>query len=121
MSEQKQPFESWCALELLGHRRLAGYVSAQEIAGQGMLRIDVPGEDGEEAVTQFYSPSALYALTPTTEEIARAFAARNRLRPVSRYELPAPPEREPVEIARDQDTFEPEWEGDEEYDDEPPY
>jgi len=39
MSEK---FEGWCVLELMGHRRLAGYVSEQEIAGADMLRIDVP-------------------------------------------------------------------------------
>ena len=40
-----------CVLDLMGHRRLAGYVSEQEIAGAGMLRIDVPAEAG----LQFYS------------------------------------------------------------------
>lgn len=88
MSE-KESFEGWCVLELLGHRRVAGFVSEQEIAGAGMIRIDVPGsEAGGPAATQFYNPAALYALTPTTEEIARAFATRHKPQPVSRYELP---------------------------------
>ncbi|MFH0899046.1 MAG: hypothetical protein V2A73_00300, partial [Pseudomonadota bacterium] len=70
---EKQPFAEWAILELLGHRRLAGYVTEQEIAGAGLLRIDVPGDDGVVA-TQFYSPASLYCMTPTTEEIARAVA-----------------------------------------------
>ena len=103
-------FEGFAILELMGHRRLAGYVSEQEIAGQGMIRIDVPGEDGTEA-TQLYSPSALYCLTPTTEEVARAFAMRHQPRPVQRWELPSPAgsrlegneqfEEEPFEVERD--------------------
>jgi hypothetical protein len=36
----------------------------------------------------------MYALSPTTEEIARAVAKRNRPEPVHVFELPAPPKRE---------------------------
>jgi len=73
-------------LELMGHRRLGGFLSEVEVGGQVMLRIDVPSEP---AVTQFYSASAVYAITPTTEEIARGLASRMRPSPVHRYELPA--------------------------------
>jgi hypothetical protein len=83
------PFEGWAIVELMGHRRLAGHVSEQEIAGTGMLRLDVPAAAGP-GVTQFYSPSALYCLTPTTEDIARKVAARLLPRPVSPYELTPP-------------------------------
>jgi len=102
--ETKDAFEGWAIVELMGHRRLAGYVREVEIAGQGMLRLDVPGwihtePTGEQeergAATQFYSPNALYCLTPTTEDIARRFAARTRPAPVSRFELPAAPVEEP--------------------------
>lgn len=85
----KSPFEGWAILELMGHRRLAGLVREQEIAGKGFLRIDVP--EGESwAASQFYSPDAVYCLTPTTEEIARAIAAHARPEPAHRWELPAP-------------------------------
>jgi hypothetical protein len=85
-SEQNDAFADWAILELMGHRRLGGFVREEEIAGAGLLRIDIPCEP---PVTQFYSPQALYALTPTTEEIARALAQRFRPEPVHRYELPA--------------------------------
>jgi hypothetical protein len=87
MSDAPPPFEGWAILELMGHRRLAGYVQAQEIAGAGMLRIDVPGEDGPIA-TQFYSPAAVYCITPTTEAIARSVAKKSQPAPVQRWELP---------------------------------
>lgn len=67
-------FEGWAILELMGHRKLAGYLSEHEIAGKGFIRIDVPTEP---PATQLYSPAAVYAITPTTEEVAR------------RWELPA--------------------------------
>jgi hypothetical protein len=82
-------FAEWCVLELMGHRRLAGYVTEQEIAGAAFLRIDVPGAEGQPDATQFYRPGVVYAITPTTEEIARAVARGNRPAPVHRWELPA--------------------------------
>jgi hypothetical protein len=98
-------YEGWAILELLGHRRLAGYVTVVELAGQPMFRLDVPGQvyAGEETgqATQFVGPGSLYALTPTTEEMARAVAARNRPAPVHAWELPRPalpPAPEPAGI-----------------------
>lgn len=83
-------FAGWVILELLGHRRLAGYLSEEEIAGASFLRIDVPSEP---PVTQYYAPGSVYAITPTTEEIARAAAQSHRPAPVQRWEL-APVRRE---------------------------
>lgn len=93
-------FEGWAILELMGHRRLAGRVSEATIAGGSFVRIDVPNyrdvspdmpegplEPGDIQATQFYSPAAVYCITPTTEETARAVAARNRPTPVQRWEL----------------------------------
>jgi hypothetical protein len=39
---------------------------------------------------QFYNPSALYALTPVSEAIARAVASRTDAAPVPHWELPRP-------------------------------
>lgn len=90
----------WAIVELMGHRRLGGYVSEQEIAGSAFLRIDVPGVVD---ATQFYSAGAVYCITPTTEEMARA--ASGRVEPVHRWELPAPedPEAEDAEEYKDDD------------------
>jgi hypothetical protein len=74
----------WAVLELMGHRRLGGFLQEVEIAGCPFLRIDVPAEP---PVTQFYSSTSVYCITPTTEEIARALGERTRPEPVSRYEL----------------------------------
>lgn len=84
--ETRTPFEEWAILELMGHRRLAGKVTEQEIAGARFIRIDVPGPGGT-AATQFYAPGAVYAITPTTEEMARAVAQISQPEPVTRWEL----------------------------------
>lgn len=73
------PFEGWAVLELMGHRRLVGYVRETTLAGAGVLRIDVlntVGGGSAEPATQFYPPSALYCLTPCTEEAARRCVER---------------------------------------------
>lgn len=94
MSEttQRTPFAEWAILELMGHRRLAGFVSDVELFGGRMLRIDVPATETQPGATQFYSVASVYALTPTTEATARAVAAGARPAPVQRWELPAPQE-----------------------------
>lgn len=82
-------FEGWAILELMGHRRLGGFVRTVELAGVGLFRIDVPTADAEELTTQFYAPAALYCLTPATEDVVRQFARANQPEPVHRWELPA--------------------------------
>lgn len=88
MTTEKQCYEGWAILELMGHRQLGGKVSQAEQYGTVMLRVDIP--NGEEWATQFYGGTAIYALTPTTEAIARAVAERNQPTPVHTWELPAP-------------------------------
>jgi hypothetical protein len=79
----------WAIAELMGHRRLGGFVREVELAGAKMLRIDVPGE-GDKQTTQFYGANALFCLTPTTEEIARSVARGAQPAPVHRFELLPP-------------------------------
>ena len=98
--ENKAAFEGWAILELMGHRWLAGYVQEATIAGGAFIRIDVadgtiddvpdclqnvPPDDA--TATQFYSPAAVYCITPTTEAMARAVARGNKPAPVQRWEL----------------------------------
>ena len=107
MSEKK-PFEGWCIVELMGHRRLAGHVSEQEIAGAAFVRLDVPGAKDQTGATQFYAPAAVYCITPTTEDIARRVATSSQPAPVQRWELAAPREE-----ATDAEAFDDDGEEDE--------
>lgn len=87
-TEGKATFEGWAIVELMGHRKLAGRVSEATLAGGAFLRLDVPSTP---PATQFYAPGAVYCITPTTEEIARGFCARNAPEPITRWELPQLP------------------------------
>lgn len=102
MSEEK--FKEWGILELMGHRRLAGLISEQQIGGASFIRIDVPNPgpgplfEGASPfrATQFYGAAAIYCITPTDEETARKAALLVEVAPVRRWELPGPeqPDRE---------------------------
>lgn len=83
MSEME--IDGWFICELMGHRKLAGKAMSVEIGGHPMLRLDVPNGDG--FTTQFYNPSALYCITPCSEEIARAFSERVQPEPVHQWEF----------------------------------
>lgn len=45
MSEQSRPLEGWCVVEILGHKKFAGYVSEQVIGSNALIRVDVPETD----------------------------------------------------------------------------
>lgn len=94
---EDQIFAEWVILELMGHRRLAGFLTEQEVAGKGFLRLDIPGQP---PATQLYNPTAVYAITPTTEDIARAVAMTSQPAPVQRWELPPAitPDEEAAEV-----------------------
>lgn len=81
-------FESWAILELMGHVRVAGFVTEQEVFGAKLGRIEIPTERGP--VTQFFGGSSVYRLTPCDEATARAVALHNEPEPVHHWELPEP-------------------------------
>ncbi len=88
---QADAYDHPTIVELMGHRKLAGRVREVTLAGMGMLRLDIPATPGHGPETQYINPSSVYALHPTTEEIATAAAARFRPAPISRWELENPP------------------------------
>lgn len=88
MSEQKESFNEWAKVELMGHNVIVGRVSEATLAGGAFLRVDVPASNGHQAFTKLFRPDAIYAITPVTEEVARALLNNYRQEPVSRYEMP---------------------------------
>jgi hypothetical protein len=63
-------------LELMGRRRLGGYISEARVAGAAFIRIDVPHPNDSTLfrATHFYSPAAIHSITPTSGEIAGEIA-----------------------------------------------
>lgn len=93
MTEEKSKgFAEWCLVEVMGHIRLAGYVTEQEIAGQGFLRVEIPDvlDDGKvvKGSTQFIGPKSIHTLKPVSEDVARSLALAFKVQPVNAWELP---------------------------------
>lgn len=98
-------FEGWAILEIMGHRQVAGYVTDVVVFGAHMARVEVPEVPATKrrgydcGFTHYYGGSAIFSCVPTTEELARAAAARFRtappqpLAPTSRQiAAPTPPD-----------------------------
>lgn len=103
MTTEDSPFAQWAMVELMGRRIVFGRVTEAQIFGSGMMRVDVP--EGEEFRTFYYSPAALYCITPVTEELARAGAVRNPVRPIGIYglALPTPDSQAPFTFNEDEE------------------
>ncbi len=88
MDTDKQDTEEarWAVVELMGHVRYGGLVSADNILSTPMLRVDVPQPNGEMA-TQLVNPSSIYRLTFCEEQIARAAAKQGYSRPIDEWQL----------------------------------
>ena len=81
-------FDHWAIVEIMGHQKYAGRVTEQAIAGSALLRIDIPAGKTQPAFTKLFNVSSVYALTPTTEELATAVAAELSHAPIGIYDLP---------------------------------
>jgi hypothetical protein len=94
-------FTGWAILEVFGHRKLGGFVTSTPPEMPGLYRVDVFTDGPDPVATQYYNPSALFALTPTTEDMARRMGRASEIRPVATWELPAP-EPKPDRVVLDQ-------------------
>ncbi|KKB59963.1 hypothetical protein [Parabacteroides goldsteinii] len=85
--ETNENFNLWCIVELFGHNRIAGKCSEQNIAGNNFLRVDVPTTSKQSGFTRFLSASAIYAINPVTEEVARQIADNLQIQPVNVWDV----------------------------------
>lgn len=112
-----ESFGVWAILELMGHTKLAGFVTEEKRFGSEIGRIDIPtsADDPTKFFTQYFGGQTIYRLTPCTEQVARAFALGHQPRPVYVYELQLPAPRpistkgEPDEVDIDEEEDEDEW------------
>lgn len=68
--------KSWALVEIYGHQRIVGHVTADPIELPGMIRVDVPDllKDGKvirPGFTRYFGKGAIYALTPCDEATVR--------------------------------------------------
>lgn len=82
-----QKFEMYALVELFGHQKIAGLVSEQVVAGQGMLRVDVPETKANPAFTKLYNPSAVYGINPVDKETCMAYAENLEVKPIAVWDV----------------------------------
>ena len=83
----EQKFETWAIVELLGHQKIAGQVSEQPLAGTNMLRIDVPETKSNPAFTRLVGGSAIYAINPCSEDVAKYVAENLMVKPIEAWDI----------------------------------
>lgn len=84
MTESKA---TWAVVEQMGHVRFAGRVEEITVFGATMGRCLMPLPDGTFR-ERLFAGSSLYAVTPCTEEEARAICAHGVPEPVKPWEMP---------------------------------
>lgn len=75
---EETTLEGFAIVETMGHRRTVGKVSQVDLLGSKALRVETLDDPPQ---VQLIFPSALYAVTPCTEEQAK-LAARAMLSPL---------------------------------------
>lgn len=78
--EHTDKFDSWGICEVMGHKRFAGRITEQTIAGAALVRVDVPAVETRDSTpvpeySKLIGVGSIYCITPTTEEVARKAAA----------------------------------------------
>ena len=68
--------KSWALVELFGHQRIVGFLSQQTFGTGVLFRVDVPdllkeGEVKRVGFTRYFGLSAIYSITPVSEEIVK--------------------------------------------------
>ena len=86
MTEQTE-FKTWAIVEVMGHNEYAGFVSSENVAGAAILRVDVPETSKRAAFKKYLSTSAIYGISPCTEETARARAESQQATPFSSWSV----------------------------------
>jgi len=92
---------TWAIVELFGRQVIAGQISEVTVAGNDMLRIDVPNVGKIGAYTKFFGNGAIYAITPTNEASALHAVHHLQVRPIDQWTIPT---REiPARIAQEEE------------------
>ena len=76
----------WAIIEMMGHNVLAGEVTPS-LDFPGLIQINVPASDENRGFTKIVNQSAVYAITPVTEETARVKAYSLQSTPFQDYDV----------------------------------
>jgi hypothetical protein len=62
--------EYWGLIELMGHGRVIGRIRPAELGDGKLLQVDVLDKNGQFGCTRILSIAAIYAINPTSQEVA---------------------------------------------------
>ena len=79
----------WAIVEVMGHARYAGRVSEYSELGVPLVRVEVPALNDQPAFEKLLGASAIFRITPCTEEAATLAAKQFAVRPLSLVHLPS--------------------------------
>lgn len=74
--QETSEIKDWALVELFGHQRIVGFMSTQTFGAGVLFRVDVPDlkKDGKvvrPGFTRYFGLSAIYSVTPISEEMVR--------------------------------------------------
>lgn len=87
METQVQKFECYAIVELMGHQQMAGLVTEQTFGPATFFRVSVPETSTSPAFDRLVNPSAIYAINPVAEAVARARAEQIKYQPISAWDV----------------------------------
>lgn len=81
--------ELWAIVEVMGHAKYAGRVSEYAGLGVPLIRVEVPSVNDRPAFEKLLGASAIFRITPCTEEAARTAAHQFRVEPLALVHIPS--------------------------------
>lgn len=104
MQETTERFDQHCLVELMGHARIAGRVTEETLFGAALMRVDVPETSHGAGYTRYFGASAIYSVTPVSEDVARRAAEAIDARPIQEWQLrPALPPPEDADVTENEE------------------
>jgi hypothetical protein len=75
-------------VEIMGHKRYAGFVSEQVLGGASFGRVDVPAQGERAAFSKLFGAASIYCITPVSEDAANIAASKLDEQPLTEWDLP---------------------------------
>lgn len=87
VTEEARASGFWAVVEMMGHAQIAGFCTEYLLADTKFLRVDVPEVDDVPAFSRLLGKTAIYAVNPCSEAIAKRAATETRAEPLMLYHI----------------------------------
>jgi hypothetical protein len=87
MKREEVPFDEWCVIELMGHKQIAGRVTAQAIGNSTLIRVDVPGDEGAQAITKLFGDAAIFSMTVCDKAVVIKWLEQNGIEAIPQFNM----------------------------------